>query len=249
MRENSGYVEMLNAVPDPIYALDDAGRVTIANEATVRIAGKGRERITGQRCSAVFGVPEGSFRTAREAVADAQRVVEVGAGQTLRSLRLVRVPLAGGGAVELAKDITDMVLKERELQKNLEHIGTVNANIQEAGITLAEKLGEVASQIEQVRSEPRAKRPPPPKPPRPGGMNSTVLEVARNASARRKTPRPPARPPPRVQVVADAGPPSPRSKRASRTCTAHGHPGHPGRRHRPIIGVITTSPTRPTCWR
>jgi len=184
MRENAGYVEMLNAVPDPIYALDDAGCMTIANEATLRIAGKRREQVTGQRCSAVFGVPEGSFRAAREATADAQRVVEVGSGQALRSMRLVRVPLAGGGAVELAKDITDMVIKERELQKNLEHIGEVNANIQEAGITLAGKLGEVAAQIEQVRSgadvqSARAAETATAM----EEMNSTVLEVARNASA------------------------------------------------------------------
>jgi methyl-accepting chemotaxis protein len=206
MRENSGYVEMLNAVPDPIYALDDAGRVTIANEATVRIAGKGRERITGQRCSAVFGVPEGSFRTAREATTDAQRVVEIGSGQSRRSLRLVRVPLAGGGAVELAKDITDMVLKERELQKNLEHIGTVNANIQEAGITLAEKLGEVASQIEQVRSgadvqSARAAETATAM----EEMNSTVLEVARNASAAAENASAASKTATQgVQVVADA---------------------------------------------
>jgi methyl-accepting chemotaxis protein len=184
LRENSGYVEMLNAVPDPIYALDDTGRVTIANEATLRIAGKRREQITGQRCSAVFGLPEGTFRAAREATTDAQRVVEIGSGQARRSLRLVRVPLAGGGAVELAKDITDMVLKERELQKNLEHIGEVNANIQEAGITLAERLSEMAAQIEQVRSgadvqSARAAETATAM----EEMNSTVLEVARNASA------------------------------------------------------------------
>ncbi|WP_461210916.1 methyl-accepting chemotaxis protein [Desulfocurvus sp. DL9XJH121] len=188
MRENQGYVNMLNAVSDPIYAMDPNARITLANEATYALSRVPREQVLGNRCSLVLGAADGSFRQARAGASGEERTVTADTAKGTLHLELNTSDLlddAGNcvGQVEIARDVSEMVRKEQELQENLKRINEVNVQVREAGETLAGHLQDVAGQISQIQSGTDVQRQRTTETATAmEQMNATVLEVARSAS-------------------------------------------------------------------
>jgi len=187
------YMYMINAVPDPIFAVDDDMNLLVLNDATARFASKTREELTGTPCRNVFQTPvcgtadcpiehckkrdkhyEGEVI---ETSIDGRRAFIKPTSDTLRD--------ASGkiiGRMEIARNVTDLVEKEESLQANLERIQAVNEEVMRASASISEYSEELSGQTDEVahgaelqkqRAQETATAME--------EMNATVLEVASNA--------------------------------------------------------------------
>jgi len=194
MCEAEGYVNMLNAVPDPIFAVDDDYKMLMANKATEKFLGKSVAELRQHRCADLFKTS--SCGTENCPIHQAMRIqsafqagiINIGSeenphyiqptGDVVHDCHGRKV-----GYVEVARDVTEMVRKDQLLQENMQRLEQVNSRIVQAAgdvTATAEHLSAAFSQISADSAKQRdhimgtasAMN----------QMNSTVLEVARNAS-------------------------------------------------------------------
>jgi methyl-accepting chemotaxis protein len=197
-RVNANYVNMLNAVDDPIFAVDGDMRIIAANARAALLAGKPQAELAGLACRDAF--PAALCDAARCASGDDSAcagddgrgsesgVVEIGLSGAARFVKPVSGLMrdASGqtlGYVEVARDVTDMVRAERAMAENLERTRQVGEEINTVGLSIAKALEGISGQVDEVRqgSERQSRR---------VGetatamsqMNAAVLEVAKNAS-------------------------------------------------------------------
>ena len=182
--ENENFVNMLNAVPDPIFAAGMDGVLLAANSATTRATGKDLASLVKRRCTDVLPTALCAYDQGTD-----EGFHELSQGGRTRYVKLVQDKLVGCdgkvmGKVVMAKDVTDMVLKERELEKNLGHMAEVNATVAEAVERIAENLEAMSAQVNEASSgaELQSRRTDETATAM-DQMNSTVLDVAKNAAA------------------------------------------------------------------
>ena len=189
-----GYKNLVDAVPDPIFAVDNQYRIITANKATADYLGKKVSQLKGQTCyenmqTSVCQTEECPIEQSKKNGQLVQaKVIDIGKPGSPHFIQPVSDVLRDChgnivGYLEVARDVTSLILKERESEKNILHLSTVNDTIGEAADQLAntasimvdrfqvvsdgaaeqsERAQETATSMEQ--------------------MNSTVLEVARSAS-------------------------------------------------------------------
>jgi methyl-accepting chemotaxis protein len=197
-RVNANYVNMLNAVDDPIFAVDEGMCIIAANARAAALAGKSQEGLAGLACRDVFpaalcdaagcaggdasGCAEDDARGAESGV------IEITLGGTSRFVKPVSGIMrdASGlsmGYVEVARDVTAMVRAERATAENLERTRLVNEEINVAGRRIAKALEGISGQVDEVRqgSERQSRRVGETATAM-GQMNAAVLEVAKNAA-------------------------------------------------------------------
>ncbi len=181
--ENENFVNMLNAVTDPIFAVDQQGMLLAANSATTRAAGKALDGIMQRRCADVLPP---ALCSASSGDASLQELMVEGRTRFVQPVRDKLRDCAGRvvGEVVMAKDVTDMVNKEKELEKNLERIAQVNSAVGEAVERIAANLEAMSSQVNEASegAEMQSKRTDETATAM-DQMNSTVLDVAKNAAA------------------------------------------------------------------
>jgi methyl-accepting chemotaxis protein len=196
-RKNADYANMLNAVDDPIFAVDEQMRIIAANARAAALAGRPQDGMAGVACRDAF--PAALCAAARCASGDDSAcagedrgaesgVVEIsldGAARFVKPVSGVMRDASGRtvGYVEVARDVTDMVLTERAMAENLERTRQVNEEINAAGLRIAQALEGVAGQADEVRqgSEQQSRRVDETATAM-SQMNAAVLEVAKNAS-------------------------------------------------------------------
>jgi methyl-accepting chemotaxis protein len=193
MKENENYMNMLNAVSDPIFAVDENMRIIAANKKTAEFAGKDVKALVGMACRDIFKLGVCGGQHCPVAMAKSQGRGVEGSEMELRIDGKTRVVLPvsnpiknsegeTSGFVAVIRDVTEMAAKEREMAENLAVTQSVNEEINEAGVHIAEALDSISTQIAEVRngseqqsigvaSTAAAMN----------EMNATVLEVARNA--------------------------------------------------------------------
>ncbi|EHJ45938.1 methyl-accepting chemotaxis sensory transducer with Pas/Pac sensor (plasmid) [Solidesulfovibrio carbinoliphilus subsp. oakridgensis] len=147
---------VLNAVPDPIFMTDGEDVILVANDAATRLAGVSGERLVGRACTQAIkpGVCGTLLRPARQSGQDIG-VIEchTASGHAFFQPRAVTVKDEQGktlGFLEVARDVSEMVLKEREIAKHLECLVRVNGEVDQAASLIAEATDSIASQMEQV---------------------------------------------------------------------------------------------------
>lgn len=191
--EAQGYVNMLNAVPDPIFAVDKDWNVTTANEATQTLLGKEMDKIKGQRCMALMQTEACEtdncpITQAREKEGYVQsEVIDMSRGGKQLFVQPIGNVIRNSqgeivGYVEIARDVTDLIIKEKEIAANMRRVDNINIQTGKAAQQIAQTSEELTEQfgiITQGASEQRE---------RAGEtatameeMNATVLEVARNS--------------------------------------------------------------------
>jgi PAS domain S-box-containing protein len=192
--EAQGYVNMLNAVPDPIFAVDSDWNILTANEATQKLLGKSMEELRGSPCMAQFKTTvcetsECPVQKAREHEGFARtKIIDLSRNGEQHYVQPVANVVRDTqnnitGYVEVARDVTDMVLKEKEVAANMERVDRVNLQAGEAATQIArssDQLSEQFNAIAQGASQQRDSTSSTATAME--QMNATVLEVAQNAS-------------------------------------------------------------------
>ncbi|EPR35462.1 methyl-accepting chemotaxis sensory transducer with Pas/Pac sensor [Alkalidesulfovibrio alkalitolerans DSM 16529] len=194
MCESEGYVNMLNAVPDPIFAVDDDFKMLMANKATEKLLGKSLEEMKKHRCADLFrtescGTDNCPIHQAKQIQGFfTAEVINIGSSEKPHFIKPTGdvVHDCHGrkvGYVEVARDVTEMVLQERLLTENMERLEKVNAEISEAASRVSSTAGHLSQAFERITADAARQRD------HVMGtagamneMNSTVMEVARNAS-------------------------------------------------------------------
>jgi PAS domain S-box-containing protein len=195
LTEAQGYMYMLNAVPDPIFAVDDDFRILMANQATEKMLGKKVDQLLGTRCADTFRTevcetPNCPITLAKKSQGLVQSEI-LGLGTPDKPIYVQ--PLADVirdkngqhiGYVEVAREVTDLVRKEQELSQNMHRLEDINQGIEAAAGHIADSADQFAvnfrnmsqgSEIQRNRVAETATAME--------EMNATVLEVARGASS------------------------------------------------------------------
>jgi len=194
MCDNQGYVNMINAVPDPIFSVDEDFKFLQTNTATQKFLGKSEEELRGNCCHDFFKTevcktdkcPIAMAKKTQSAFkADIIDLSRGGAPMHIQPVGDILLDCDGNkvGYVEVARNVTDLVLKEQEVNRNMEHISRVNIQTREAATQIAAASDQIMARLEQVNRGASQQRD------RAGEtatameeMNATVLEVARNAA-------------------------------------------------------------------
>ena len=179
---------ILNAIPDPLFLLDEDDRFVLANQAMQGLAGKTAEQLVGAQCQDVLPPEQadallGPIRAVKNGLSCQDVVV---CGNAHIKPFAAKVADAEGnvlGYVELASDVTAMVEKEAEIFANMEKMQTVASQVTSVTDQVASASEELSAQIEQASQGANTQKA------RVGEsatameqMNVTVLEVAKNAS-------------------------------------------------------------------
>ena len=189
-----GLINMLNAVPDPIFAVDDNYRILHANKATQKFLGKSEDELRKGCCSDFFQTEVCGTEKCPIAIAKKRNglfeadVINIGTdgepiyiqpvGDVLFDCHGKKV-----GYVEVARVVTDVIVQRIEADKNLDTVCKVNEQTLEAAESIASASEQIMSRVGEVNSGAALQRD------RAGAtatameeMNATVLEVARSAS-------------------------------------------------------------------
>lgn len=189
------YVDVVNAVPDPIFVVDDDFNVVLANKAVADFAGLSETALTGTRCKNLFNTEVCASRKCPIEVARKSGRREETEILTVKdsSGREVHIqPVANSlkdsegkvvGYLEVARIVTDLVLKENSINEQLDTINEVqrstriaSANIFKNSEELEREMGAVNEAVQdqqRLLSETVTAF---------GQMNTSVLDVAENAS-------------------------------------------------------------------
>jgi PAS domain S-box-containing protein len=188
------YMYIVNAVPDPIFTVDDDMNILVANEATARFGGKKIQDLRGTPCRDVFntgicatadcpirkskardGHYEGDVIELRK---DGKTICIKPTSDTLRDPSGTVI-----GRMEVARNVTELVEKERGLQENLERISEVNSHIMQVAGAIAETSAALLDQVGEAASgADRQKLRAMETATAMEEMNATVIEVASNAA-------------------------------------------------------------------
>ncbi|WP_029897808.1 methyl-accepting chemotaxis protein [Desulfohalovibrio reitneri] len=192
--DSEGYVNMLNAVADPIFAVDDDYNITMANKATQRFLGMDMEQLKNKRCSQLFKTelcgtdrcPMGqTMRHGKCTEAEVIRIGDENDPTYILPTTDILLDCHGkkAGYVEVARNVTDLIKKEHELNANLERVERVNSQASGAAGEVSDAADNLSVAFEQiVTGASRQRENVQDTASAMDEMNSSVLEVARNAS-------------------------------------------------------------------
>ncbi|WP_034627074.1 methyl-accepting chemotaxis protein [Desulfocurvibacter africanus] len=184
---------VLDSIPDPLHLVDRDMKIVLANEATARSFKLSPQEVLGKDCADVLGSSSCSTdacpvrRLMRgETASDGQLIecVQAGRKRVLKPfVDIVRDKLGREiGFLELARDMTDVVTKEQEIEASLANLQRINSEIGQASARIAQTSEEISAQVEQVNAGAEHQK---------GRMaetatameemNASIFEVARNA--------------------------------------------------------------------
>ncbi len=195
IRTSQTYMNMVNAVPEPLFAVDMDMKIIAANDVILKNFGTTREQIIGKPCGELFqtelcNTAECPITCSMEKGARHQaRVFSVVVQGQQRHWRpmgdVIRDPAGNKiGYFELVQDVTDMVLNERSLQANMERMQEVTEQVRQAAKEIFTASETAATRVAQAREGAERQNE------RAAStatameeMNATILEVAQNAGS------------------------------------------------------------------
>ncbi|WP_320176118.1 methyl-accepting chemotaxis protein [Maridesulfovibrio sp.] len=188
------YVDVVNAVPDPIFVVDKNFKLLLANQAVENFAGLGRDEIKKSKCSNIFKTQicstekcpiEKSMRSGQESEAEILLLTDRQGNKIY--IQPVATPLknANGetfGYLEVARNVSDLVAKENAINIQLEKINKVNNSTKEASSKVSSSCNDLELEMktvdksvvsqQKILSETVTAM---------SQMNASVLDVAENA--------------------------------------------------------------------
>ncbi len=156
------YKIIVNEMPSPVFAIDEEFNITLANEATKEMARKkGIDNLIGSKCydicnNSVCHTDKCPIQSIKRGE---NKIVEIIETKTPEGETRYFSPIAKKlkdargqhlGYLELINDITNMVLSEKEVERNLERIEKINATLVQVAHKLSEHGNEVQVQIDNV---------------------------------------------------------------------------------------------------
>ncbi|MGX7949341.1 methyl-accepting chemotaxis protein [Oleidesulfovibrio alaskensis] len=195
MTDMQRYVDVLNTVPDPIFAVDEEYNIIMANKATQDFLGLDTNKLKDCNCHDQFSTEV--CQTERCPIEMAKKVngpvkADIMSidrdGQTLYvkpSADVLRDAQGRKmGYVEVASNVTDLVHSQNAIEEQLARISKVNEATREAASQVTDTTHQLSGEFEQINSgiltqQQRVTETATAM----EQMNATVMEVARNASA------------------------------------------------------------------
>ncbi len=190
-----GFKNLVNAIPDPVFAVDEDYKLIMGNLALCAAAGvKDFTALQGKHVNDVFrttffssekcGLRE-VMRTKKKAVTEVHTLKLNGEDRDIRGLCDVVLDCNGNinGYLEVAGDVTEIMKKERQAAAQMEHISAVNGKLTEISNQVASSSNMIHAQTLSVQDG--ANRQHSLMSITLGAiqqMNDTILDVARNAS-------------------------------------------------------------------
>ncbi|MEZ0575516.1 methyl-accepting chemotaxis protein [Halodesulfovibrio aestuarii] len=194
LNEMEQFKNVLNTVPDPIIAVDDNFNLLLANKAVEDAAGTDQQGLMCLRCHDVFNTEvcstsncpiEQAKRTQKRVVADIISIQGKNGPEFIQPVADILYDTQGNraGYVEIARNVTDLVLSERKINQQLSKIEIVYEGTKDASHALLDSVasleaqmtdvsGAIDSQQMRIRETSTAME----------QMNVAVIEVARGAS-------------------------------------------------------------------
>ena len=161
LTEVQGYKNLLNAVPDPIFGVDDDYKIIIANTATESLLQQDINKLKGQFCHDKFNTavcqtencPIAQSKLSGTSVLAG--IIDIGSETKPHFIQPVSDVLRDGqgnriGYVEIARDVTSLVLKEREIEETMRRMREVNTSIAQASHSLAEAAALMSNRFQKV---------------------------------------------------------------------------------------------------
>ncbi len=191
-----GFKNLVNAIPDPVFAVDEQYKIILGNTAACQVSGvKDISQIQGKAANEVFNTNFfGSEKCGLRKVMESKQKVETeihqltfnGRQRDIRGLCDVILDCNGviNGYLEVASDVTVMMEQDRKTRIQMEHIRDVNRKIMEIAEMVASSAATISVQTSSVQE---------------GAntqnmlmretlqsiqqMNDTIMDVARNAGS------------------------------------------------------------------
>jgi PAS domain S-box-containing protein len=192
--DTESYKNLVNAVPDPIFAVDDDFKILVANTATEKFLNKKQIELLGNKCSSFFKTSSCGTekcpisQTKRTRGSFTSEVIDIGSAGKPHFIAPVGDLLYDCygkvvGYVEVAKNVTSLVLKEREAETQMKRLGEINveitsasSNVAAASTQLSARFSSVANGAQEQSSRAAETATAMEQ------MNATVMEVARSAT-------------------------------------------------------------------
>lgn len=189
------YMNMVNAVPDPMFAVDNDMRIIVINDVVAKLFNKSREEIVGMQCRDLFQheMCDGNDCPIKCAMAKGSRhesaIISMNIDGKIHHMRPfsdVVQDCEGNkiGYFEVLADVTDLIDNERTLNENMRRLENVGQEIQMAASSIADASQSVSVLVNQAQEGADQQSD------RVGStatameeMNATILEVARNAAS------------------------------------------------------------------
>ncbi len=158
-----GYKNLINAIPDPVFAVDREYRLTLANDAACEALGvRNVEAVLGQKANDLFKTDFfGSagcglrkvMETGKRATAEQHTLVLNGKTRDIRGLCDVVYDCKGeiSGYLEVANDVTALMEQERKSQAQVEHIREVNGKVAEVASQVASASQAISARAHSVQ--------------------------------------------------------------------------------------------------
>ncbi|OBQ46635.1 methyl-accepting chemotaxis protein [Halodesulfovibrio spirochaetisodalis] len=194
LNEMEGFKNVLNTVPDPIFAVDEDFNLLIANKAVEEASTADRNGLMCLRCHDVFNTEvcntkecpiEQVKQTQKRVVADIICIEGPEGPVYIQPVADVLYDAEGNraGYIEVARNVTDLVISERAVNEQLSRIEGVHEGTKDAAhelldsvTSLESKFSEVTSAVDtqqmRIRETSTAME----------QMNVAVIEVAQSAS-------------------------------------------------------------------
>ena len=190
-----GYKNLMNAIPEPVFAVDDDYKVTLVNERICKLCNvTDPARLYGKHINeilktTVYGSDKCPLQEVmkfrRRAVSDVFPLIIDGKERMIRGLADVIKDCHGNdaGYFQVASDVTDMVEQERTVTAQMERISTVNSKVTDIAKSITGTAADIQKQTNSIQDA--------------AGkqshlmeeslhaleqMNETVVDIAKNAS-------------------------------------------------------------------
>ncbi|WP_027193232.1 methyl-accepting chemotaxis protein [Megalodesulfovibrio gigas] len=189
-----GYKNLINAVPDPIFAVDDNYTILMANDATTKLLGCSQEELKKSTCASKFktkvcGTPDCPIAHAKRTQGFWQAdILDIGTSAKPHYIQPTGDLLKDCygkvvGYVEVARNVTRLVEKENELSDKMRHLAEMNTELVRASEQIVDATDEMLQRFGQMTSNSdRQSHRVQETATAMEEMNATVLEVAQNAS-------------------------------------------------------------------
>ncbi|CCO23392.1 methyl-accepting chemotaxis protein [Maridesulfovibrio hydrothermalis] len=189
------YVDVVNEVPDPIFVVDNEFNVVLANKAVSNFAGLEEQVVLGSKCSSIFNsevcstekCPVDMSRKSQKKEISDVLCLKDNADNDVYVQPVANILRDSNGKVigslEVARVVTELVIKENNINEQLVKINEVNQSLRVASKDIFDSSEELEKEMETVNDAVTAQQ----------NllsdtvvsfqqMNSSVLDVAENAS-------------------------------------------------------------------
>ncbi|SIO11280.1 methyl-accepting chemotaxis protein [Halodesulfovibrio marinisediminis] len=161
LNEMEGFKHVLNTVPDPIFAVDENYNLLLANKAVEEAAKTDNHGLMCLQCHEVFNTEvcttpncpiEQVKRTQQRVIGDIITVPGAGGPVYIQPLADILRDAEGNhvGYIEVAKNVTDLVTSEQEVNQQLSTIEEVYEGTKEAAHDLLDSATSLESKITDV---------------------------------------------------------------------------------------------------